>query len=96
MIHKMHAFVPAVIRGKVERNYKTEEIIHEYRDDLPIPRNAFAEYSRWKRRWKAVPKKNQLDSVAKILKVYVKVSYPNIYVLLNILQTVVVRKNAKM
>ena len=42
MIQKMHAFVPSVIEmGKVERKYKTEEIIHEYRDDLPILRNAF-------------------------------------------------------
>ena len=59
MIHKMYAFVPSVIRGKVERNYKTAEIIHEYRDDLPTPRNAF-EYSRYERRWKVLPKENQL------------------------------------
>ena len=50
MIHKGHAFVPSVTRGKVERNYKTEETIHEYRADLPIPRNAFAEYPRLERR----------------------------------------------
>ena len=69
-IHKMHAFVPSVIEmWKVERNYKTEEIIHEYRDDLPTPRNAFGEYSRWERRWKAVPKENQPDFVAKVSKV---------------------------
>ena len=36
MIHKIHAFVPSVIRmGKVEINYKVEEITHEYRNDLP-------------------------------------------------------------
>ena len=42
MIHKMHAFFPSVIRmGKVERNYKSEDIRHEYRDDPPTPRNIF-------------------------------------------------------
>ena len=70
MIHKILAFVPSVIgMGKVERNYKTEEIIHECRDDLPTSRNAFEEYSRWERRWKAVPKENRPDSMAKVLKV---------------------------
>ena len=30
VIHMMHTFVPSVIgMGKVERNYKIEEIIHE-------------------------------------------------------------------
>ena len=70
MIHKMHAFFPSVIgMGKVERDYKIKETIHEYRDDLPTPRNAFEERSMWERRWKAVPKKNLPDSVAKVLKV---------------------------
>ena len=70
MIHKMHAFFPSVIgMGKVERDYKIKETIHEYRDDLPTPRNALEESSRWKRRWKAVPKKYLPDSVAKVLKV---------------------------
>ena len=56
MIHKMHAFIPPVIgMRKVEGIHKIKEIIHAYRDDLPIPRNAFREYSRWERRWKAVP-----------------------------------------
>ena len=51
MIHKMHAFIPSVIEmGKMERIYKTGQIIHEYRDDLPTTRNAFGEYSRWERR----------------------------------------------
>ena len=51
MIHKILAFVPSVIgMGKVERNYKTEEIIQECRDDLPTSRNAFEEYSMWERR----------------------------------------------
>ena len=91
MTHKMHAFVPSVIgMGKVERNYKTEEIIHKYRDDLPTSRNAFEEYSRWERRWKAVPKVNRPDSVAKVLKVCDMDSYPNIYVLLKIPRTVAV------
>ena len=45
--------------GKVEGNYKIEEIINEYRDDLPTLENAFEEYSRWKRQWKTVPKENQ-------------------------------------
>ena len=76
MIHKMHAFDPLVIRGKMERNYKT--------DYLPTPRNAFAEYSRWERRWKTVPKEYHLDFVAKVLKVCDIDLYPNIYVLLNI------------
>ena len=49
MIYKVHTFVPSVTRGKVERSYKTEETIHVYRVDLPIPRNAFAEYPRWER-----------------------------------------------
>ena len=67
MIHKIHAFVPSVIRmGKVERNCKMEEIIHEYRNDLPTARNAFEEFSRWERRWKAVPKENRPNSVAKV------------------------------
>ena len=88
MIHKMHAFVPSVIRlGKVERNYKSREITQEYRDDPPFPRNAFEEHSRWERRWKAVPKKNRPDSVAKVLKVCDIDSYPNTYVFLKILQT---------
>ena len=44
MIHKMHAFVPSVIEMvKVEIN----QIIHEYRDNLPTPRNAFGVYSKW-------------------------------------------------
>ena len=91
MIHKIHAFVPSVIRmGKVERNYKMEEIIHEYRNDLPTARNAFEEFSRWERRWKAVPKENRPNSVAKVLKVCDTDSYPNMYVLLKILRTVVV------
>ena len=42
MIYKIHAFVPSVIgMRKVEGNYKIEEIIHVYKDDLPTPRNAF-------------------------------------------------------
>ena len=42
MIHKMHVFVPSVIgMRKVEGNYKIEEIIHEYRDDLSTPKNGF-------------------------------------------------------
>ena len=42
MIHKMHAFVPSVIRmGKVQLNYKIEKISHGYRDNLPTARNAF-------------------------------------------------------
>ena len=90
VIQKMHYFVPLVIRGKVERNYKTEEI-HEYRHDLTTTRNAYAEYSRWERRWKAVPKEKQLNSVVKVLKVCDIDSYPNIYVLLKILRTVAVR-----
>ena len=50
MIHKMHVFVPSVIgMRKVEGNYKIEEIIHEYRDDLFTPKNAFKKNSRWKR-----------------------------------------------
>ena len=70
MIHKLRAFVPSVIEmGKVEGIYKTGKIIHEYRDYLPTPRNAFGEYSRWERRWKAAPKENQPDSVAKVLEV---------------------------
>ena len=84
MIHKILAFVPSVIGiGKVERNYKTEEIIQECRDDLPTSRNAFEEYSRWERRWKAVPKENRPDSVAKVLKVCDMDSYPNIDVFAN-------------
>ena len=91
MTHKMHPFVPSVTEmRKVERNYKTEEIINKYRDDLPTPRNAFGEYSRWEKQWKAVPKENQPDSVAKVLKVCDMDSYPNIYVLLKILRTVAV------
>ena len=89
VIQKMHYFVPSVIRGKVERNYKTEEI-HEYRHDLTTTRNAYAEYSRLERRWKAVAKENQLNSVVKVLKVCDINSYPNIYVLLKILRTVAV------
>ena len=51
MIHKMYAFIPSMIgTGKVGKNYKIEKFIHEYRDDLPPPRNAFEEYSRWERR----------------------------------------------
>ena len=76
--------------GRVERNYKMEEIIHEYRNDLPTARNAFEEFSRWERRWKTVPKENRPNSVAKVLKVCDMDSYPNIYVLLKILRTVVV------
>ena len=91
MIHKIHAFVPSVIRmGRVERNYKMEEIIHEYRNDLPTARNAFEEFSRWERRWKTVPKENRPHSVAKVLKVCDTDSYPNMYVLLKILRTVIV------
>ena len=91
MIHKMHTFASSVIEmGKVERNYKTEEIMKEYRDDLPNPRNVFEEYSKWERRWKAVPKENQPDSVAKVLKVCDMVSHPNINVLLEILRRVAV------
>ena len=42
MVHKMHVFVPSVIgMRKVEGNYKIEEIIHEYRDDLSTPKNGF-------------------------------------------------------
>ena len=87
MINKMHAFVPSMIgMGKVERNnYKTEEIIREYRDDLPTPRNAFE----WERRWKAVPNENS-GSVAKVLKFCDMDSYLNMYVLLKILRTVAV------
>ena len=49
MIHKMQTFVPSAIgMGKLEENNKIEEIIHEYRDDLSTPGNAFEEYSRWK------------------------------------------------
>ena len=91
MIHKMHAFVPSVIgMRKVEGNNKIEEIIYKYRYDLPTPGNAFEEYSRWNRRWKAAPKENHPDSVAKALKVSDMDSYPNIYVLLKILGTVAV------
>ena len=101
IIHKIHAFVPSMIRmGKVERNCKMEEIIHEYRNDLPTARNAFEiiheyrnafeESSKWERRWKAVPKENRPNSVAKVLKVCDMDSYPNIYVLLKILRTVAV------
>ena len=47
MIHKMHAFAPSMIgMGKVEGDNKIQKIIHEYRDDLPTPGNAFKEYSR--------------------------------------------------
>ena len=91
MIHKIHAFVPSVIRmGRVERNYKMEEIIHEYRNDLPTARNAFEEFSRWERRWKAVLKENRPYSVSKVLKVCDMDSYPNIFVLLKILRAVAV------
>ena len=91
MIHKMHAFVPSVIgMGNVEGNNKIDEIIHEYRDDITFPGNAFGEYSRWERQWKAVLKENQPDSVAKVLKVCDMDLYPNIYVLLKILRTVAV------
>ena len=76
----MQVFVPLEIRGKVERNCKTEEIIHEYIDDLPTPRNAFAEFSRCERRWKAVPKENHPGSVAKLLEVCDMDLYPNINV----------------
>ena len=45
MIHKIHAFVSSVIEmGKGEGNNETDKIIREYRDDLPIPGNAFREY----------------------------------------------------
>ena len=74
--------------GKVEGKNKIEEIIHEYRNDLYTFVNAFEEYSKWERRWKAVPKENQPDSVAKALKVCNMDSYPNICVLLNVLRTV--------
>ena len=91
MINKMHPFNPSMTEmRKVEKNYKAEEIIHEYRDDLPTPRNAFGEYSRWERRWEAVPKENQPDSAEKLLKICDMDSYPNIYVLLKILRTVAV------
>ena len=91
MIHKIHALVPSVIgMRKVERNCKIEEIIHVYRDDLPTPGNAFEEYSRWERRWKAIPKEDRPDSVVKALKVCDMDSYPNIYVLLKILGTIAV------
>ena len=89
MIHKMQALVQSVIgMGKLEGNNKIEEIIHEYRDDLPTLENAFEEYSRWKRRLKAIPKEGRPDSVAKVLKVCDVGSYPNIYVLLKLLGTV--------
>ena len=43
----MHAFIPSVIGiGNVEGNNKIEEIIQEYRDDLPTPGHAFKEYLR--------------------------------------------------
>ena len=67
-----------------------EEIIHEYRDDLPTARNAFKEYLMWERRWKAVPKENRPHSVAKVLKVCDIDSYPNIFLLSKILRTVAV------
>ena len=79
MIHKMHAVVPLVIRMRKVGRYKIEEIIHEYRDDLPTSRNSFEKYSKWERRWKAVPKENQPDFVAKVLKICDMDSYPNIY-----------------
>ena len=70
MIHKMHAFVPSVSgMVKVEKDYKTEETIHEYIDALRTPRKACVEYSRQERRQKAVPKENQPDSIVKVLKV---------------------------
>ena len=51
MNQKMHAFVLTVIEmGKVERNYKAIEIIHEYIDDLRTLRNAFGKFSRRERR----------------------------------------------
>ena len=47
MIQKMNAFVPPVIgMRKVKGNYKIEEIIHVYRDDLHTPGDAFEEYLR--------------------------------------------------
>ena len=73
----------------MERNYKTEEI-HEYRDNLPAPRNAFAEYSGLERPWNAVPKENRLGSLAKVLKVCYINFHPKIYVLLKILRTAAV------
>ena len=91
IIHKMHVFVPSVIgMRKVEGNHKIVEITQVYRDDLPIPGNAFEEYSRWERGWKTVQKEDRPDSVAKALKVCNMNSYPNIYVLLKILGTVAV------
>ena len=91
MIHKMHAFVPSVVvMGKVEGNNKTKETIHKYRNDLPIPGNTFNEDSWWERQWKAFWKENQSDSLAKALKICNMDLYPNMHVLLNILETVAV------
>ena len=73
----------------MERNYKTEEI-HEYRDNLPAPRNAFAEYSGLERPWKAVAKENRLGSLAKVLKVCYINLHPKTYVLLKVLRTAAV------
>ena len=82
MNQKMHAFVSTVIEmGKVERNYKAIEIIHEYIDDLRTLRNAFGKFSRRERRWK-VSTENQPDSVAKVLNARDIDSYSNTYVLL--------------
>ena len=91
MIHKMHAFVASVIgMVKVEGNYKVKGVIHLYRDDLRTSGNAFEEYSRWERQWKAVPKEHRPYSVEKALKACAMDSYPNICVLLKTLGTVAV------
>ena len=77
-------FVPSIICDPEYNDLDVEELIEQYSDDLPNPDVIDLELKLWKRKWSEVEKEDRPVSLAKAIKHWDKLKFPNVFTLIKI------------
>ena len=81
---KLLLFVPSIICDPKYNDFDIEWLIEQYSDGLPNPDVIDLELKLWKRKRNEVEKEDRRASLAKVIKHYDKLKFPNVFTLIKI------------
>ena len=81
---KLLFLAPSIICDPKYNDFDIEWLIEQYSDGLPNPDVIDLELKLWKRKWNEVEKEDRRASLAKVIKHYDKLKFPNVFTLIKI------------
>ena len=81
---KLLFLAPSIICDPEYNNLDIEGLIEQYSDDLPNPDVIDVELKLWKKKWNEVEREDRRASLAKAIKHYDKLKFPNVFTLIKI------------